>query len=223
MNALTHLAPTGTAPGDGDIFDTIVNALYQYGYSILPSALPPNLVDSLFIDFKSIDKQQFKNAGIGREQDHQANPFVRSDAIYWLDEERAAARAYFQWMEQLRQRINRRLFLGLFDYECHYAYFGSGNFYKKHVDAFRGQRNRVVTSVLYLNPNWAASDGGELLLYDSQDEKLLATVPPYYGSLVVFLSEDFPHEVCVARKPRYSLTGWFRLNNSIGGMLDPAV
>jgi SM-20-related protein len=46
-------------------------------------------------------------------------------------------------------------------------------------------------------------------------------VPPKNGTLVLFLSEEFPHEVLVAKKTRYSIAGWFRINNSIGNQIDP--
>jgi len=32
--------------------------------------------------------------------------------------------------------------------------------------------------------------------------------------LVIFLSEEFPHEVLPANTHRYSIAGWFRVNNS---------
>jgi SM-20-related protein len=39
---------------------------------------------------------------------------------------------------------------------------------------------------------------------------------------VVFESERFPHEVLAAQSIRYSIAGWFRTNNSMAGMIDPA-
>ncbi|WP_255856521.1 2OG-Fe(II) oxygenase [Marinobacterium rhizophilum] len=46
-------------------------------------------------------------------------------------------------------------------------------------------------------------------------------VEPCYGTLVVFLSDRFPHEVLPARRQRLSLAGWYRVNNSLGGIVDP--
>ncbi|MDQ7061154.1 MAG: 2OG-Fe(II) oxygenase [Sulfurimonas sp.] len=34
---------------------------------------------------------------------------------------------------------------------------------------------------------------------------------PQANTLVVFLSEKFPHEVKVAKKQRFSIAGWFYL------------
>ena len=119
-------------------------------------------------------------------------------------------------MEQLRRYLNRELFLGLFEYECHYAYYDVGAFYAKHLDAFKHNPNRIVSTVLYLNPNWKPGDGGELRLFAPQGteecDRPLMTIRPEYGTLVAFLSEDIPHEVVISHKPRYSIAGWFRIN-----------
>lgn len=115
--------------------------------------------------------------------------------------------------EQLRQYLNRELYLGLFDFECHYAHYPQGAFYKKHYDAFQGSSNRRLSTVLYLNPNWLPEDGGELILYTNDGDTVLETVLPKFGNMVIFLSEEFPHEVLPTNRSRYSLTGWFRINN----------
>jgi len=72
--------------------------------------------------------------------------------------------------------------------------------------------------VFYLNPNWQPQDGGQLLLY-VQGETI--EVAPNFGTLVTFLSEDVPHEVLPASRTRYSIAGWYRLNQSMNGAVDP--
>ena len=42
------------------------------------------------------------------------------------------------------------------------------------------------------------------------------------GKLVIFMSEQIPHEVLPTRKPRASIAGWFRCNASVTGKIDPA-
>jgi len=217
----TLASPFG--PHDGDPYTQIISALRDKGYIILGNIFPTELLQSLFMDIKQADSQQFHAARIGREQAHQLNHFVRRDRISWLTEDNEIATEYFHWMEQLRLRLNRELFLGLFDYECHYAHYPQGAFYKKHLDAFQGNSIRRLTTILYLNPAWQAQDGGELLMYAADGETILETVQPTFGTLVIFLSEEFPHEVLPAQASRYSLTGWFRVNNSTGLQLDPPV
>ena len=203
-----------------EIFDDIANALADTGYIILPAALPTDLTDALYLHMKSLNDEKFRRAGIGRDNQHHVNDFVRTDEICWLTGKHSSARAYLDWMESLRLGLNRRLFLGLFDYESHFAHYGTGAFYKKHRDAFRGNTNRVVTTVFYLNPNWMVEDGGELVMYSENDE-VIERVLPHYGKLVVFLSDRFPHEVLPAGRDRYSVAGWFRVNNSLGFTVDP--
>src|SRR5690606_40843214 len=52
----------------------------------------------------------------------------------------------------LRLYVNRHLFLGLYEYECMFAHYPAGAFYKKHLDAFKSGINRRLSTVLYLNP-----------------------------------------------------------------------
>lgn len=210
-------------PLDGDLFAIIINALHKDGYIILNEVFPLAQLQALFMDIKESDSDRFRDAGIGREQLHQLNQFVRRDRIFWLPQDHPPALFYLEWIEQLRQYLNRELFLGLFDYECHYAHYQKGGFYKKHFDAFRGSSNRRLTTILYLNPAWQPQDGGELLLYANDSETLLETVMPVFGAMVIFLSEEFPHEVLPAHRSRYSLTGWFRINGSNSVNLDPPV
>jgi len=206
--------------------DLIAAALREHGYIVLPAPLAPSVLGGLLRHFRSIDPNRFKRAGVGREEDHQLNRFVRGDEIFWLEGGNPAVQAYLGWMEELRLGLNRRLFLGLFDYECHYAYYDRGTFYKKHLDAFKGSTNRVVSSVLYLTPNWQPRDGGELAIYPQdtlgESAEPLLKVAPRFGQMVLFLSEEFPHEVLTVNRPRYSVTGWFRVNNSLGENIDPA-
>ena len=94
-------------------------------------------------------------------------------------------------------------------------------FYKRHVDAFRGQANRVLTTVLYLNHDWLPTDGGQMVLYPETGDGELARIEPAMGTLAVFLSEEFPHEVLPANRDRFSIAGWYRVNASTADRPDP--
>jgi SM-20-related protein len=214
----THLSQD--FPTD-EVFARIVSALKHPGYIILNDVFPVEQLQSLFIDIKKTDSEYFHDAGIGREQEFKLNQFVRRDRIRWLDMNHQPTRFYLEWTEQLRLHLNQALFLGLFDYESHYAHFPKEAFYKKHRDAFLGNSNRRLSSVLYLNPAWQPADGGELVLYAADDSTVLETVLPTFGTMVLFLSEEFPHEVLATRCSRYSLTGWYRINNTTTVNLDP--
>lgn len=207
---------------DDCLFGAIADGLRNNGYIVMPQALPAGLVDELFMYFRDLDAEQFRRAGVGKEDNYQLNNFIRTDAIAWLDNRSVVSQQYMDWMERLRLELNRRLYLGLFDFECHYAWYTEGAFYKKHHDAFRGQTTRIVSTVLYLNPGWSPEDGGELLLYSPENaDTVIERISPQYGKLVLFLSEEFPHEVLPVNRARYSIAGWFRVNNSLNSVIDP--
>ena len=208
-------------PSDGDLFGRIAEALHHPGYIIVDDVFTTAQIQSLFIDIKTTDNTAFRMAGVGREQQHQLNTFVRRDRIRWLDWDYPLTRFYLQWVEQLRLHLNQTLFLGLFDYECHYSHYPDKAFYKKHEDAFQGNSIRRVSTVLYLNPAWQPDNGGELVMYAPDESVMLEKITPTFGRMVIFMSEDFPHEVLPTRCSRYSLTGWYRINNTTGLVLDP--
>lgn len=218
-----NVLPFAAGPSDGDIHDQIAAALEGPGYFVCNGVLDPAMLEGLFLHTRQLDEQQLQRAGIGRDQDHQLNRFVRTDRIRWLERGQSGpVDAYLAWTEGLRLALNRRLFLGLFDYEAHFARFNEGDYYKRHLDAFRGNTNRVLTTVLYLNPGWTTADGGELLMYAAEDsEEVIERLMPSFGTLVIFLSERFPHEVLPAGRQRHSIAGWFRVNNSLGEVIDP--
>jgi SM-20-related protein len=201
-------------------FDALADALVERGYGVVDAFFNAATTALLRAEFEHPDCQ-FKTAGIGRADDHTIATNIRGDRICWLEGGSRAATQFLHAMEQLREAINRRLFMGLFDYESHLAYYPVGSFYKKHVDAFKGRSNRVLSSVLYLNPNWAADDGGELVLFDECGEHIIERITPEAGRLVLFLSERFPHEVLPAKRERYSIAGWYRINTNTTERADP--
>lgn len=159
----------------------------------------------------------FRKAGVGRGSNRVIREDIRRDHVLWLDDtsEGPAARGYLARLEELRQAINRRLFLGLFDYEGHFAVYPEGAFYKAHLDRHRGTADRIVTAILYLNDGWQPDDGGRLKIWTTpgDQERDYEWVEPRLGTLVVFLSGDHWHEVEVAQKTRMSVTGWFRVRS----------
>jgi len=184
----------------------------EKGYSVITEAFPHALAEALLAQLLALEPDAFRLAGIGRENDFQTNKEIRSDRILWLDEELLETQQYFTWIEQMRLALNQRFFLGLFEYECMFAHYPKGAFYQKHVDSFRIDGIRKVSTVLYLNPDWQFDDGGELLIYHDEAKLPFLKVLPTFNKLVVFLSEEFPHEVLPAQKSRFSLTGWYRIN-----------
>lgn len=161
---------------------------------------------------KNCASDDWQRARIGRNEDTQRASEIRRDKIQWLDSDMGQpVQDYLARMEFIRREVNQALFLGLFEYEAHFAQYEVGDFYKKHLDAFRGNESRKLTTVFYMNEDWRDANGGELKVYDLNDQ-LIQTIAPIAGRLVVFLSEQFPHEVLPAHAKRYSIAGWFRTN-----------
>ncbi|MBN7795060.1 2OG-Fe(II) oxygenase [Parahaliea mediterranea] len=212
---------SATPQDDGALFDRIADALRERGYAVCPNALPPALCAALLAQLQAMNSADFSRAGVGREEDWTLNNFVRSDAICWITGASPAGGDWLDWASRLRQHLNRQLLLGLFSFESHFAHYRPGDFYRKHLDAFRGDTNRVLSVVAYLNPDWQAPDGGELLMYLDAEGGNTLKVLPGLGTVVVFLSEEFPHEVLPARRDRYSIAGWYRVNTSRGDRIDP--
>ncbi len=212
--------------GDDPLFAQIADDLRDKGWSVIPNALPEHLSEQLHRQILAASAQEFVPAGVGRAEDYALNPFVRRDAIAWIEGEGVAEQQWLQWSSRLRLFLNRRLFLGLFSFESHFAHYPAGAFYKKHVDAFKGNplkdsTNRILSVVAYFNPSWQPEDGGELAMFHEGQVDPFLCVTPAYGTLVVFLSEDFPHEVRAAHRDRYSIAGWYRVNNSLNQQIDP--
>ncbi|EAQ63694.1 oxidoreductase, 2OG-Fe(II) oxygenase family protein [Marinomonas sp. MED121] len=200
----------------------LIEDIRLQGYSIQDNLLDENLVNRLQNEVESLDVSQMKLAGVGRKQDYQQEQDSRRDYICWLEDSHSAGRDFIQAMDLLKQILNRQFMLGLFDYESHYARYQAGGYYEKHLDAFTGKSNRVLSTVLYLNDNWQAEDAGEFVLFDEHDHtKEVGRYLPQKGRLAVFLSEDFPHQVIPANRQRHSIAGWFRINNSVSGVIDP--
>lgn len=222
MNTETSLTFVSACSHDDEtLFARIAADIEQQGYSINPAALPETLSATLFAHQQSLAADKFTQAGIGRQDNYLRNEFVRTDEICWITGVSSAGQQWLNWTQALQQYLNRRLFLGLFSFESHFAHYSPGDYYKRHYDAFRGEANRVLSVVVYLNSGWTTAESGELVLYQSDRDWEGIKVLPLMGTIAVFLSEEFPHEVLPAKRDRYSIAGWFRVNTSQGDRADP--
>lgn len=179
----------------------------------MPDFVPPELVEALRQECLDPEMRgQFREAAIGGKRQLRAD--IRADRILWLEQPGTtlAQRRCLARFEQLRQTLNRVLQIGLFEFECHFARYAPGSFYRRHLDQFAGGGRRRVSTVLYLNNGWQEGDGGELRLYPSPAGSTgYVDLQPIGGNLVAFLSERFPHEVLPTRCERLSIAGWFKV------------
>ena len=191
---------------------SIADELAVHGYTVTPNFLNPVEVDALLADQRQLQQSgEMRSAGIGKNAE--ITQSVRGDFIYWLEAATItpAQQLYLQRLEQVRQACNRTLYLGLFDYEGHFASYPPGAIYRKHLDQFQQDSLRTLTAILYLNRDWQTADGGQLRMYmNGEDESVYRDIEPSAGTLVTFLSARFWHEVLPATRERLSITGWFR-------------
>lgn len=229
----------------------LVAQLESRGWAHAANALDPELVADLRAEAQALGRTgSLKTARIGRGEALAKDTAYRRTQISWLDGSSPAQRAFLDGAEALRLQINRALYAGLFEFEAHFAAYPEGGFYKRHLDAFtapvktstpaavlgrKAERSRVVSLVAYLNEDWRTDLGGQLALWeqtplDSHGRPDLAVLDamapaavlePEGGSLVLMMSEQIPHEVRPSRAPRYAIAGWWRVNASLGGVVDP--
>lgn len=195
---------------DNTLLLQIADDLVERGWSQQDALLPPDLVQQLAAECRArAALGSLTPAGIGHGAALAVREQIRGDRIQWLEAgQSAACDRYLQIMETLRLALNRDLYLGLDDYECHFALYPPGAFYQKHLDRFQDDDCRTVSVVAYLNDGWLPQHGGALRLYPHRSEA--QDILPLAGHLALFLSADMPHEVLPASRERLSLTGWFK-------------
>lgn len=229
---------------------SLIEDLAATGWAHAPGVLNADLVAALRAEAEAIDDAGATHAGrIGRGSVEARREQVRRTRIAWLDGSSPAQQRFLEGAEALRLEINRALFAGLFEFEAHFAVYPPGGFYARHLDAFAPRpgaaanaalgpgaaRSRVVSLVVFLNRSWGEADGGRLAIWPPMDDDTgrrpdlgaLDTVPaaaeiaPEGGGLVLMMSERIPHEVRLSHADRYAIAGWYRVNASIAGAVDP--
>lgn len=193
--------------------DSVIDTLADKGWVVIPHALPALLTANLREACLSVWQQGlFHEAATGRADGQARRSEIRSDSVLWLDKvaDLPAVQAYNAAMDDIMQAVNRGLYLGLAELESHFAVYPEGAFYKKHLDRFKDDDARTLTTVFYLNEAWPQEAGGQIRLYLDEACSEFVDVEPEASTLVLFLSDRFWHEVLPARQQRLSVTGWYR-------------
>lgn len=188
--------------------DYIVDGLAEQNYAVVDHFLSQELTQQLLERLLQLREEgELRKAGIGKQHNFQVDQSVRGDYIKWIDPETAKqiTHEFLEKIEALMHYLNRTCYLGLKDYESHFAVYPPGTFYKKHADRFQQNPHRIITFVYYLNSDWTIEDGGILRLYLSPEQT--KDIVPIAGRLACFRSE-IEHEVLLAHKTRCSITGW---------------
>lgn len=187
--------------------ELVIDCLANQGWFSAKNFIETSLCNELLSEAQELE---LKKAQIGKGVSTHLNTEIRTDEISWLSQngDSLAQKQFLEVMHLLKIEINQSLYLGLLEYECHYAQYTQGGFYKKHLDQHKNSKARLISTITYLNKT---QKGGELIIYQKDDPDRIETIiEPDIGTFVCFLSEEIYHEVKPTQSERFSLTGWFR-------------
>ncbi len=190
-----------------------VRKISEEPFAVIDNFLPPETVNGLREEIEQLRNQnELIPAGISKSGEKISE--IRNDSIAWItrDSTLSYAREWFGITEEMRAILREELFLALHETELMLAWYAPNQFYKKHLDTFRGSEKsrRIVTTVLYLNENYKPENEGCLRVYpEKSGYPETVDVEPLPGRLVLFLSEYLWHEVLPTRANRYSSAAWF--------------
>jgi SM-20-related protein len=189
-------------------FDIATTALASNGWCVVPNFLSQTQTRALSTECMDLqDARLLTPARVGTDR---AATLLRGDSTRWFQPEALSTQqqAFSDRIEALRITLNRALFLGLVESESHYAVYRPGAGYARHLDCLRNNDSRVVSAVFYLNEGWQDTDGGALRLYLA--DQSYHDIFPRAGTLLLFLSAQFEHEVLPATRDRMSIACWMK-------------
>jgi SM-20-related protein len=190
----------------------ILDELSEKSWSACPDFFNRKFTLALMDESKNqLQEGLFHAAAIGKLSGQRVKEDVRGDNILWFDENKLTdlQTEFMSGMTDFQDILNSEFHLGINEMEFHFAVYPIDSFYKKHLDQFKdkGNSNRVISCILYLNDQWLESDGGQLRIH-SRDK--FTDVFPDGGKFVCFRSEEVQHEVMPTKKDRHSVTGWMK-------------
>lgn len=191
-------------------FETLITSFIEHNVGIADDFLSAELCSHLKENLLALnDGALLKKAGVGNDGKMILDELIRSDVIYWLDKDHnnEFENAFFDKIDAFVKHLNQTCYTNITGYEFHYSLYESGSFYKPHFDQFEDNAKRQFSMISYLNADWKTADGGELKIYQEDENR---TITPTEGKTVFFRSHDLEHEVLVTNARRMSVTGWLK-------------
>jgi SM-20-related protein len=196
---------------ENPLYERIISDIANQKYSIINDFFNNDEVLALRESLLGkYEEDAFKKSAIGNRTNENVKKAIRGDIIFWIDENfsNAAEHLFFNKINDLKAYLNRTCFLGINQKEFHYAIYPKDTFYRRHLDTFRNDDRRRLSFVCYLNSeDWKPENGGELVLYLENEDKI---VYPFPGKVVIFESQVLEHEVKPVNTERLSITGWLK-------------
>jgi SM-20-related protein len=191
-------------------FESLIQGLIDDQFGFCKDFFDEKLIQGLSGNLiKSLVDGSMVEAGVGRKFTYAKNAQVRGDVIKWIDNESKDPfeKEFIKIIKDFISYLNDTCYVGINDFEFHYACYEPGSFYKRHKDQFHSDHGRKYSVVSYLNIGWVETDGGALTLYLPEND---ITVKPNAGNIVLFKSDELEHEVQPAFKRRLSIAGWLK-------------
>jgi SM-20-related protein len=191
-------------------FETLISTYIINKVGISEDFLGKALCKNLALHLLSLNAaDELKDAAIGNDSKTTQNNLIRSDKIHWLDKSHnnEFENEFFAKIDAFVAYLNKSCYTNISSYEFHYSLYEKGSFYRPHFDQFENDNQRQFSMISYLNPNWQAQDGGELHIYQTNNNQM---VSPIEGKTVFFKSDELKHEVLVTNERRLSVTGWLK-------------
>jgi SM-20-related protein len=192
-------------------FSAMVDGFMANRVGITEHFLSDSLCTGLLLNLQRIfNDHQFKAAGTGDSEHLLYRQNFRGDFIYWLDRKHQDEfeNQFFDLMDAFVLYLTETCYTGILNYEFHYTRYETGTFYKKHLDQFKNNDKRKYSMIVYLNHDWLDQEGGALCIHFADGLQLIY---PHIGKAVFFQSNELEHEVLIASRPRFSITGWLKV------------
>lgn len=197
-------------------YENIISQLQNQHYAVTDDFFDEELLEHLHQHILALyQADELKKATIGKHFDEHIKTEIRGDYIQWINDKmpNEIELRFLNHIQQFIDYLNRTCFMGILHKEFHFAVYPQGRFYKRHLDTFQNDQRRKLSIVLYLNKNWSATNGGELVIYkQTNNQENAISILPKFGRLVVFESQVLEHEVKPVKQGlRLSITGWLKV------------
>ncbi len=184
----------------------LADQLSNNGYFVIDNVFANESLQNLNHYFNE-NMNQLNPASIGNKSGKILNSQLRSDKIFWVNENDKDLLAYRDMTQTVTKYLKQELYLPLKSTETQMALYEYGSFYVRHKDRHVASNHRWISLVFYLNQSWDKECGGQLKLYNDTNSEI--TIDPIYNRCILFKSE-IEHEVLPCFFNRKSFTTWFR-------------
>ena len=225
------MADAGVKPGTiaGTLPRHALSELKSQGFTVVPGFVPPASVEAILTDMSKLRTEgRFSRAGVGESSTNRLDELVRECEQCFLfpkfkhqgGGDSDGRSMLYGTLDSVREQLVAGCGVALDPLltEGLYATYPHGGFYRRHIDAVQGtvSDRRQWSYLLYLNKDWATTDGGCLRIHTDGGGEVAppgaapsyTNVEPRAGTLVLFRS-SIAHEVLDTTAQRNAVAGWF--------------